>query len=162
VSSVPQALGRLRVALDDSFERVSGDFGLSAQQAELLCAAMRPAAVGEIAHVLRCDRSNVTRLADRAVQRGLVTRRPGERDARVTVLELSPDGMEIARRFIAALEDELAELLATWSERRQREAVSMLTELSAGLEERGRRAERPRAPAEAEARSRLTQRPGFT
>lgn len=134
---MPQALGRLRVALNDSFERVSGDLGLSAQQAELLCAAMRPAAVGDIARALRCDRSNVTRLADRAARRGLLTRRAGEQDGRVKVIELTPRGRELAERFLAALEAELAELLAAWSAQRQRQAAALLDELSAGLERRG-------------------------
>jgi hypothetical protein len=56
--TLPQALGRLRVALEDAFQRASRELGLTAQQAELLCAAMRPAAVGDLAHTLRCDRSN--------------------------------------------------------------------------------------------------------
>ena len=136
--TVPQALGQLRVALNDSFERVGREFGLSSQQAELLCAAMRPAGVGDIARVLRCDRSNVTRLADRAARRGLLTRRAGEEDGRVKVIELSPEGMQVARQFIAALEAELADLLATWSDRRRNQAVSILDELSEGLELRGR------------------------
>jgi hypothetical protein len=55
--TLPQALGRLRVALEDAFERTSRELGLKAQQAELLCAAMRPAAVGDPAQTLRCDRS---------------------------------------------------------------------------------------------------------
>ena len=36
--TLPQALGRLRVALEDAFLRASRDLGLTAQQAELLCA----------------------------------------------------------------------------------------------------------------------------
>ena len=135
--TVPQALGRMRVALDDSFDRVSQALGLSAQQAELLCAAMRPAAVGDLARALRCDRSNVTRLADRAARRGLITRRQGDADGRVKVIELSPQGRELAEQFIAALEAERADLLATWSPHRHRMAVGVLEELSAGLERRG-------------------------
>src|SRR5215204_2826258 len=43
--TLPQALGRLRVALQDAFLQASRTLGLTAQQAELLCAAMAPAAV---------------------------------------------------------------------------------------------------------------------
>ncbi|HEV2999106.1 MAG TPA: MarR family transcriptional regulator [Solirubrobacteraceae bacterium] len=132
-TTVPQALGRLRVELNESFERVSRELGLSAQQAELLCAAMRPAAVGDVARVLHCDRSNVTRLADRVAERGLLTRRPGDTDGRVTVLELTPEGDLLARRFIAALESELDDLLATWTERRKRDAVRLLGAVSDAL-----------------------------
>ncbi len=139
--TVPQALGRLRVALDGAYQRVSRRFGLSPQQAELLCAAMRPGPVGDMARELRCDRSNVTRLADRAADRGLLIRRVGDEDGRVKVIELSPAGMDVAQRFIAALEDELANVLDTWSDRRQRQAVRLLTALAAALEERGHDAE---------------------
>src|SRR5713226_3858453 len=97
--TVPQALGRLRVALEDAFVRASRDLGLTEQQAELLCAAMRPAAVGDLARTLRCDRSNVSRLIDRAGARGLLTRRGDEEDGRVTVVELTPEGEGLARRF---------------------------------------------------------------
>ena len=72
--SVPQALGRLRVAMDETYVQASRELGLTAQQAELLCAAMRPGAIGDLARVLRCDRSNVSRLVDRAAKRGLLER----------------------------------------------------------------------------------------
>ncbi len=80
--SLPQAaLGRLRVALEETFAQASRESGLSAQQAELLCAAMmRPGAIGDLARVLHCDRSNVSRLVDRAARRGLVYRRGGDSD----------------------------------------------------------------------------------
>src|SRR4029450_650934 len=80
--TLPQALGRLRVALQDAFVQASRTLGLTAQQAELLCAAMAPAAVGDLARALRCDRSNVSHLVERAAARGLVHRRhsaPGRR-----------------------------------------------------------------------------------
>ena len=51
--TLPQALGRLRVALEDAFLQASRTLGLTAQQAELLCAAMAPAAVGDLAQALR-------------------------------------------------------------------------------------------------------------
>ncbi|MGH3736156.1 MAG: MarR family winged helix-turn-helix transcriptional regulator [Micromonosporaceae bacterium] len=129
---IPQALGRLRVALDDAFQRASRDLGLTAQQAELLCAAMRPAAVGDLAAALRCDRSNVTRLVDRAAAHDLVRRRQGA-DRRVSMIELSPKGEQLARRFIAALEAQTAELRASWSNRRKRQATELLDEISAAL-----------------------------
>jgi len=39
-----------------------------------MCAAMSPATVSELAQTLRCDRSNVTRLIDRAATRSLFRR----------------------------------------------------------------------------------------
>ena len=72
--TVPQALGRLPVALEAAYVRASRELGLTPQQAELMCAAMSPATVSELAQTLRCDRSNVTRLIDRAATRSLFRR----------------------------------------------------------------------------------------
>ncbi len=134
VGTVPQALGRLRVAMDDTYTQVSREVGLTAQQAELLCAAMRPAAIGELADVLRCDRSNVSRLVDRAARRGLLHRRGEKTDGRVTVIELTADGQRLADRFIKTLESRLQPLLAGWSSNRQRAATQTLTVLADALE----------------------------
>jgi len=132
--TVPRALGRLRIALEDSYTRASRELGLTAQQAELLCAVMRPTAVGDLAQVLRCDRSNVSRLVDRASSRGLLERRVGDRDRRVSLVQLTDEGYELARRFIATLEDQLADLLDNWSQQRQRNAVRHMNEIAEMLD----------------------------
>src|SRR5918993_250647 len=86
--TVPQALGRLRVALDDAFLQASRTLGLTPQQADLLCAAMAPAAVGDLAQALRWDRSNVSHLVDRAAAEAppplaeAAVPRPGRRPGR--------------------------------------------------------------------------------
>lgn len=131
--TVPQALGRLRVALEDSFQRASRELGLTVQQAELLCGAMSPQAVGDLAMMLRCDRSNVSRLVDRAAARDLVRRTPGT-DRRVSMVELTPKGQRIAHTFIAKLEEHTADLRAAWSPARHDQAAEILDELSAALE----------------------------
>src|SRR5690348_11166554 len=94
--TVPRALGRLRVALEDAFTRASRELGLTAQQAELLCAAMAPKAVGDLAQALRCDRSNISRLVDRASARGLLERRAGDLDGRVSLIQLTDEGDRLA------------------------------------------------------------------
>jgi len=134
--SLPQAaLGRLRVALEETFAQASRESGLSAQQAELLCAAMmRPGAIGDLARVLHCDRSNVSRLVDRAARRGLVYRRGGDSDGRVTVIELTPQGQQLAQHFITTLESKLAPLLTAWSAKRQQAAVHTLNAIAETLE----------------------------
>jgi DNA-binding MarR family transcriptional regulator len=131
--TVPQALGRLRVALEHSFQRAARELDLTAQQAELLCGAMSPAAVGDLAVMLRCDRSNVSRLVDRAAARDLVRRTQGA-DRRVSMIELTPKGQRLARRFIARLEDQTAKLRAEWSQARQGQAVELLDELATALD----------------------------
>jgi DNA-binding MarR family transcriptional regulator len=132
--TVPQALGRLRVALQDAFLQASRTLGLTAQQAELLCAAMAPAAVGDLARVLRCDRSNVSHLVERAAARGLVNRRTGDEDGRVTVVGLTAEGERLAQRFIAELEAQTRPLCARWPDERRQLAVELLNELSDALD----------------------------
>jgi DNA-binding MarR family transcriptional regulator len=130
---VAQALGRLRVALDEAYQRASRDLGLTAQQAELLCAAMRPAAIGDLAAALRCDRSNVTRLVDRAATHDLVRRYQGK-DRRVSMIELTPKGERLARRLIATLEAQTAALRGSWSDGRKRQVAELLDEISTVLQ----------------------------
>jgi DNA-binding MarR family transcriptional regulator len=132
--TVPQALGRLRVAIDASYEAASRELGLTPQQAELLCEAMAPAAIGDLAEALHCDRSNISHLVDRASARGLVRRGRAEQDARVSLVELTPAGQRLARTFIATLEAQLEPLLAHWTRTRQSEVAASLGELAEALE----------------------------
>jgi DNA-binding MarR family transcriptional regulator len=142
--TLPLVLGRLRVALEDAFLRASRELGLTAQQAELLCAAMRPTAVGELAHALRCDRSNVSRLVDRASAHDLVKRRGGEEDGRVTVVEVTAKGERLARQFIDALAAQTATLRTEWSDTRQQQAVKLMNEISDALDAPAQRPPRRR------------------
>jgi MarR family transcriptional regulator, organic hydroperoxide resistance regulator len=61
--------------------------------------------MGRLAANLACDASNVTGLVDRLEARGLVYRRPSERDRRVKVLGLTPKGA----RLRATLLDRMTE-----------------------------------------------------
>ena len=53
------------------------------------------AGMHEIAARLACDNSNVTGIVDRLQARGLVTRRPSERDRRVKYIVPTPLGVEV-------------------------------------------------------------------
>ncbi|MGH2902573.1 MAG: MarR family winged helix-turn-helix transcriptional regulator [Solirubrobacteraceae bacterium] len=132
--SVPQALGRLRVAIDAAYAQASRELGLTPQQAELLCAALRPDALGDLARALRREHSNVSRLVDRAANRGYLYRRGEDSDGRVSVIELTPEGRRLAERFIKTLESNTQPLIATWSGKRQQTAVETLTALAETLE----------------------------
>ena len=149
---IARGLVRLMMAVEDAYTQVSREVGLTAQQAQLLCAAQRPAPVGDIAAFLRCDRSNVSHLVSRAERRGLMRRGATETDGRVKVVRLSSDGEELVRRFIGALGSRFETLLAEWPEDRRDEARSILHALADALErgpgvEQDRRAvEPPPAP----------------
>jgi DNA-binding MarR family transcriptional regulator len=136
VPSLPRAgLGRLRVAMNVTFAQASRETGLSEQQAELLCAAMvQERSIGDLARVLHCDQSNVSRMVDRATKNGLLYRRGGKADGRVTVVELTQKGKRLALRFISTLESKIEPLLDEWSDERQRAAVDTLSRIAETLE----------------------------
>ncbi len=98
------------------------------------------AAVGDIAEFLRCDRSNVSHLVERASGRGLVQRRATETDGRIKLVELSPEGEEVVRHFIQTLGSRFEVLLADWPNDRREDAITTLYAL-ADLIERARRGE---------------------
>lgn len=153
-ADLPAALGRLRVALDDAYARSSDRLGLTPQQAELLCAAVEPASIKELAERLRCDRSNVTRLVDRAAAHGYAVRRGEEQDGRVTMVELTASGDQIARRFIADLAAQTEALRESWPVAREAEAVAILHEIAGSLDaarspQTGKRRRRRRSQASA-------------
>jgi DNA-binding MarR family transcriptional regulator len=128
--AVASGLVRLMLSMEALYNRQSRKAGLTAQQAQLLCtAARRTAGLGEIAEVLHCDRSNVSRLLDRVTRRGLAHRAADTRDGRVSVLELSPDGQDIVHSFEAGLAARLGHLLAGWPARKRQAAANVLAAL---------------------------------
>jgi DNA-binding MarR family transcriptional regulator len=129
-AAVATGLVRLMLSMEALYNRQSRKAGLTAQQAQLLCtAARRKAGLGEIAEVLHCDRSNVSRLLDRVTHRGLAYRAPDSRDGRVSVLQLSPDGQAVVNSFEADLAARLGHLTADWPARKRQAAASAVTAL---------------------------------
>jgi DNA-binding MarR family transcriptional regulator len=59
--------------------------------------------MGRLACALGCDASNVTGIVDRLEQRGLIERRPSERDRRVKVLVVTDQGAEVRRALMIRL-----------------------------------------------------------
>jgi DNA-binding MarR family transcriptional regulator len=133
--SLTRGLVHVMLAMSATYTRVSRELGLTAQQAELLCVAQRGASVGEIAQVMSCDRSNVSRLLDRIARRGLVARRDTESDGRVRVVELSEEGQGLVDRFTAMLGSEIRSLLADWPAAEQRELGQKLNRMATVLDE---------------------------
>ena len=56
----------------------------------------------DLAGRLQCDPSNVTFLADRLEERGLIERRPDLSDRRVKLLALTPAGLAVRTRIVQA------------------------------------------------------------
>jgi DNA-binding MarR family transcriptional regulator len=128
--AVGSGLVRLMLSMEALYNRQSRKAGLTAQQAQLLCAAARrKAGLGEIAEVLHCDRSNVSRLLDRVTHRGLAYRAPDSRDGRVSVLQLSPDGQTVVSSFEADLAARLGRVIADWPAKKRQAAAGTLAAL---------------------------------
>jgi DNA-binding MarR family transcriptional regulator len=128
--AVASGLVRLMLSMETLYNRQSRKAGLTAQQAQLLCtAARRNAGLGEIAEVLHCDRSNVSRLLDRVTRRGLAYRASDSRDGRVSVFQLSPDGQAVVTSFEADLAARLGRLIADWPSRKRQAAAITLAGL---------------------------------
>ncbi len=125
--AVASGLVRLMLSMEALYNRQSRKASLTAQQAQLLCtAARRKAGLGEIAEVLHCDRSNVSRLLDRVTHRGLAYRAPDSRDGRVSVLQLSADGQAVVSSFEGDLAARLGRLVADWPARKRQAAADTL------------------------------------
>lgn len=60
-------------------------------------------AMGQVAHMLHCDASNVTGIVDRMVGQGLVKREENPKDRRAKRLVLTPKGKEAVQCLRAAL-----------------------------------------------------------
>ncbi|MGD0560893.1 MAG: MarR family transcriptional regulator [Streptosporangiaceae bacterium] len=90
------------------------DAGVTLPQFRLLAvlADLGPAPSGQAATALGLDRSTITRLADRLVAAGYVTRGsdPGHRG--VVTLDLTPDGRDLTERAAAWRRHELARIMA--------------------------------------------------
>lgn len=109
------ALMDLDIALDGVTARVSREFGMTPQQATLLCLVEEGCTTpGELARLLQCDKTNVTGLMNRLERRGLVRRTLDEHDRRVTRVALSGEGSALLARYRAAVTAKVGGSLRGW------------------------------------------------
>jgi DNA-binding MarR family transcriptional regulator len=149
-TNLGQGLMRLAFAVEAVYARASRDLDLTSQQAQLLCAVglasdengrpvaiNRPTPVGRLAAALHCDQSNASHLVERAVKRGLLTRRRGaDKDGRVTLVELTDAGRRRLDEFTAnLLNAEIEPRFAAWPPERQAAALETLNSLADTLDE---------------------------
>lgn len=89
------------------FVAVAAEMDLHSAQADALLRMEpdTPVPMNELATLLNCDSSNVTGIVDRLEARGLVARRPDERDRRVKRIVLTPLGVELRARGRAAMNE---------------------------------------------------------
>jgi DNA-binding MarR family transcriptional regulator len=96
-------LGRIVDRFVTSYESAAAAQGLTTVQAKVLAALGEPLPMHRIAEKLKSERSNVTGIIDRLEARGLVERRPDERDRRIKNIVATPAGAVLARNFRRAL-----------------------------------------------------------
>lgn len=103
VALVLGLVGRMR----EHFQDRAAEFDLSPPQAHALMHMGTPhvRSMGDLAETMHCDASNVTGIIDRLEERGLVERRPGDRDRRVKTLVMTAAGEALRERLGARLLD---------------------------------------------------------
>jgi DNA-binding MarR family transcriptional regulator len=84
---------------------ITGELGLGPADALALhrLDPSRPQTMGELAHDLSYDSSNITGIVDRLEQRGYVKRRADPRDRRVKLVSVTATGERVRRRLIARM-----------------------------------------------------------
>jgi DNA-binding MarR family transcriptional regulator len=115
-------LVRLAFRVQEVYAEVGRDCDLTTAQAQVLCTlADRPHGMAELCAILGLERSSLTGLVDRAVQRGLVARTADPNDRRAVVVALTPEGAQAGERFhdelVARMDGLLGELPAAERER---------------------------------------------
>jgi DNA-binding MarR family transcriptional regulator len=100
-------LHRLAARLTEELVAVYAEFGLGEGEFDVLATLRRAGAPyeltpGELAAGTMVTSGAVTKRVDRLVERGLVTRRVGERDARGRVIALTDEGRDLIDRAFEA------------------------------------------------------------
>lgn len=90
--------------------------------------------LGELSEKLLCTRSNVTRVVDRMVRRGLLTRERDHKDRRVVRVSLTPAGQQLYREASQAHSESIIERINTLPEAEQATLRQSLGTLRSSLQ----------------------------
>ena len=98
-----ELLGEIMMGQRSRMLAIASEFDLAPAQVMALKSLEpgRPRPMSDLAEAMRCDNSNITGIVDRLEARGLVERRPGERDRRVKMLVLTDEGAALRERALA-------------------------------------------------------------
>jgi DNA-binding MarR family transcriptional regulator len=110
--------------------RVAAENDLSLTQLRLLAILRdREPTMSELAAHLGVDRSSVSGLIDRAIQRGLVTKTPDHADRRSSRVGLTPAGHELAREGTSQIHEQIEPVLGSLDGTRRRTLTELLESL---------------------------------
>jgi DNA-binding MarR family transcriptional regulator len=112
VDSVLSASRALVAVAARSLAQVSDDVTLAQYRALVEVASRGPLRLADLAQALRVDRSTATRMCDRLVRRGLVSRRRLTEDRRTVRISLTTAGRELVAEVTRQRRAELAQILA--------------------------------------------------
>lgn len=111
-SPTVDAFVQLTFAVHRALTRVAGQFDLSVTQLRLLGILRdRTPSMAAIADFLELDRSSISGLIDRAERRGLVARRASTVDARVILVEATPEGLAVGAHIAEGVSEALEQLI---------------------------------------------------
>jgi len=103
-SEVIELMSGLVSAFHRDYEAASAAHALTAAQAKVLSLLARePQPMRRIADRMSCEPSNVTGIVDRLEARGYVERTPDNRDRRVKLVRVTPEGRRAAEDLRDAL-----------------------------------------------------------
>ena len=100
--------GEVRRRLRDEFDVTLPRFDLMAQ----LDKAPNGMTLGELSQRMMVSNGNVTGLAERLVEQGLLDRRPSPNDRRAQIVSLTAEGRRVFRTMARTHEDWIAEIFA--------------------------------------------------
>jgi DNA-binding MarR family transcriptional regulator len=105
---IVDGLVQLSVLVQSVFARAVGTHDLSVLQARLLGVLRdREPTMAELRRLLDLDKSSTTGLVDRAERRGLVRRVEVPEDGRSFRVQLTREGLELARKFVAEVSEQV-------------------------------------------------------
>jgi DNA-binding MarR family transcriptional regulator len=118
-------------AVLDVLTASAAQHGLSLTQLRLLGILRdRSPSMAAIADHLGLDRSSVSGLIDRAERRGLVARRTSADDARVTIIDLTAGGLELAEELAGTVDGRIEALLKGLTAAERRELAGLALRLT--------------------------------
>ena len=104
------------------------------QFAILSHATLEGVPLSEISAQMLCDNSNLTGIVDRLIAKGLVERRPDPRDRRVSLICLTPSGIEKLRRLRPRYHDSVSRRMRSLSQTEVQQLRDLLQTLYQGLQ----------------------------
>ncbi len=118
-----------------SLAGVADDVTVPQYRALVVIASRGPQRVADLAHHLGVAGPTATRMSDRLVRKGLVTRRTAEKDRRAVELSLSQEGRALVEEVTRRRRHEIATLLEAVPPQRHAAMVAALDDLIAAAGE---------------------------